>query len=124
MYDNLKQDKTKRDFTIGIVDHVAFTSLPVTREIKTAPAGQTSAEFWACHIPSYARQYDMVSSLKQGGIFLLNCSWAPADLERELPASMKRALAVKEARLYAIDATRIARGLGLGGRTNTILQAA
>ena len=188
VFDNLKQDVPKHNFTIGIVDDVTYTSLPLTQEIETAPAGQTSAEFWgmgsdgtvganknsikiighatdlycqayfvydskksggltqshlrfgktpirspylisaadfvACHTPSYVHKYDMVKNLKEGGTFLLNCPWDQDGLEQNLPASMKRALAQKHAKLYTIDAIRIARELGLGSRTNTILQAA
>ena len=187
VYENLKQEEPKRNFTIGIVDDVTHTSLPVT-EIETSPAGQTSAEFWgmgsdgtvganknsikiighatdlycqayfvydskksggltqshlrfgktpirspylitkadfvACHTPSYVHKYDMVNNLKEGGTFLLNCPWDEAGLERHLPASMKRTLAAKHARFYTIDAIDITRKLGLGNRTNTILQAA
>ena len=187
VYENLKQEKPKGNFTIGIVDDVTHTSLPVT-EIETSPAGQTSAEFWgmgsdgtvganknsikiighatdlycqayfvydskksggltqshlrfgktpirspylitkadfvACHNPSYVHKYDMVRNLKEGGTFLLNCPWDEAGLEQNLPASMKRALAEKHARFYTIDAIGIARKLGLGSRTNTVLQAA
>ena len=187
VYENLKQEEPKRNFTIGIVDDVTHTSLPVT-EIETSPAGQTSAEFWgmgsdgtvganknsikiighatdlycqayfvydskksggltqshlrfgktpirspylitkadfvACHNPSYVHKYNMVNNLKEGGTFLLNCPWDEAGLERHLPASMKRTLAAKHARFYTIDAIDIARKLGLGNRTNTILQAA
>ena len=187
VYENLKQEKPKGNFTIGIVDDVTHTSLPVT-EIETSPAGQTSAEFWgmgsdgtvganknsikiighatdlycqayfvydskksggltqshlrfgktpirspylitkadfvACHNPSYVHKYDMVRNLKEGGTFLLNCPWDEAGLEQNLPASMKRALAEKLARFYTIDAIGIARKLGLGSRTNTVLQAA
>ena len=186
VYENLKRAEPKRDFTIGIVDDVTHTSLPVT-EIETSPAGQTSAEFWgmgsdgtvganknsikiighatdlycqayfvydskksggltqshlrfgktpirspylitkadfvACHNPSYVHKYDMVRNLKEGGTFLLNCPWDEAGLEQNLPASMKRALAEKHARFYTIDAIGIARKLGLGSRTNTVLQA-
>ena len=186
--DNLKQDKPKNGFTMGIVDDVTHTSLDVTCEIDTSPAGQTSAEFWgmgsdgtvganknsikiighatdlycqayfvydskksggltqshlrfgkqpirspyliqsadfvACHNPSYVHKYDMVKNLKEGGVFLLNCAWDAEGLEKNLPAAMKRALAEKKARFYTIDAIKIARELGLGSRTNTILQAA
>ena len=188
VFDNLKQDAPKNNFTVGITDDVTHTSLPVTCEIDTSPAGQTSAEFWgmgsdgtvganknsikiighatdlycqayfvydskksggltqshlrfgkepirspyliqsadfvACHTPSYVEKYDMVRNLKTGGTFLLNCGWDMEGLEKHLPASMKRALAEKKAKLYTIDATAIARELGLGNRTNTILQAA
>ncbi|MCD8082613.1 MAG: pyruvate:ferredoxin (flavodoxin) oxidoreductase [Clostridiales bacterium] len=188
VFENLKADKPKNNFTIGIVDDVTFTSLPVMPEINTDPEGQTNAEFWglgsdgtvganknsikiighatdlycqayfvydskksggltqshlrfgkspirspylvhnadfvACHNPSYVDKYDMVADLKDGGTFLLNCGWDLEGLERNIPASMKRALARKHAKLYTIDAIRIARELGLRNRTNTILQAA
>lgn len=83
-----------------------------------------SADFVACHNPSYVRQYDMVANLKDGGIFLLNCQWDMDGLQKHLPASMKRALAEKHAKFFTINAIDIARNLGLGNRTNTILQAA
>ena len=187
VYENLKADAPKNDFTIGIVDDVTFTSLPVLEEIKTSPEDVTSAEFWgmgsdgtvganknsikiighatdlycqayfvydskksggltqshlrfgktpihspyliqsadfvACHTPSYVRKYDLAANLKDGGTFLLNCSWNKEELETHLPASLKRDLAKKHAKLYTIDAIHIARELGLGSRTNTILQA-
>ena len=66
----------------------------------------------------------MVKNLKDGGTFLLNCQWDMDGLEKNLPASMKRSLAAKHAKFYIINAIDIARGLGLGNRTNTILQAA
>ena len=187
VFENLKQEEPKDNFTIGIVDDVTGTSLPDAGEIDTAPAGQTSAEFWgmgsdgtvganknsikiighatdlycqayfvydskksggltqshlrfgkkpirspylipaadfvACHTPSYVHKYDMVKNLKESGTFLLNCQWDMEGLEKNLPASMKRALAEKHAKFYTINATDIARNLGLGSRTNTILQA-
>ena len=83
-----------------------------------------SADFVACHTPSYVNKYDMVKDLKDGGTFLLNCAWDMGGLEKNLPASMKRALAGKHTKFYTIDAIDIARKLGLGNRTNTILQAA
>ncbi|MBP1745312.1 MAG: nifJ, partial [Firmicutes bacterium] len=82
------------------------------------------ADFVACHNPSYVDRYDLVRDLKEGGVFLLNCPWGKEELESRLPGSMKKALAEKKAQLYIIDAIRIARELGLGGRTNTVLQSA
>ncbi len=84
----------------------------------------TDADFVACHNPAYVGRYDLVRDLKQGGIFLLNCGWTAGELENKLPAAMRRALALKDAHLYTIDAIAIARELGLGGRINTVLQAA
>ncbi len=83
-----------------------------------------TADFVACHNPSYVDKYDMVKDLKPGGIFLLNCGWTGEELDEKLPASMRRALAEKNVRFYTIDAVHIARQLGLGGRINTVLQAA
>ncbi|MDR3729870.1 MAG: pyruvate:ferredoxin (flavodoxin) oxidoreductase [Oscillospiraceae bacterium] len=82
------------------------------------------ADFVACHNQAYVRTYDMVKDLKPGGIFLLNCQWSPEELEEQLPAEMRRALAEKDAKLYLIDAVDIAGGLGLGNKINAVLQAA
>lgn len=83
-----------------------------------------AADFVACHNPSYIDKYDIVSDIKHNGIFLLNCSWTGEELEQRLPAAVKRGLAQKNAQFYIIDATQIAKDIGLGNRTNTILQAA
>ena len=99
--------------------HLRFGKTPIR-----SPYLIQSADFVACHNPSYVHKYDMVKNLKEGGVFLLNCAWDAEGLEKNLPAAMKRALAEKKARFYTIDAIRIARELGLGSRTNTILQAA
>ena len=82
------------------------------------------AEFVACHNQSFLTQYDMVSELKPGGTFLLNCQWKPEDLETHLPVDVKRYLAKNNIKFYIIDATDIALRLGLGSHTNTVLQAA
>lgn len=82
------------------------------------------ADFVACHMPAYVRKYKMVQDLKEGGAFLLNCSWKEEELERFLPGEMKRYLAEKKIRLYTIDGFRLGREIGLGGRINTILQSA
>ncbi len=84
----------------------------------------SSADFVACHNPTYIQQYDIISDLKPGGVLLLNCSWKPEELSEALPGGVKRAIAQKGIHLYTIDATRIAHDIGLGNRTNTVLQAA
>ena len=66
----------------------------------------------------------MVEDLADGGTFLLNCSWGPEELERHLPAADRRYMAAHNIALYTIDGVKIAREIGLGGRINTILQAA
>ena len=68
--------------------------------------------------------YDMLSALKKNGTFLLNCSWDLAALEEKLPASMKRIIAKNNISFYTIDAVHLAKEIGLGGRINTIMQAA
>ncbi|MCI8513046.1 MAG: pyruvate:ferredoxin (flavodoxin) oxidoreductase [Lachnospiraceae bacterium] len=187
--ENMKAERPKTPFTVGIVDDVTGLSLSrPSYEADTAPVGTASCQFWglgsdgtvsanksackiigdhtekyvqayfeydakksggltishlrfgdtpirssylihtadyvACHNQAYVRQYDMADSLKTGGIFLLNCIWSPEELERELPASMKRMLAKKKARFYTIDAVNLAKKIGLGGRINMIMQAA
>ena len=82
------------------------------------------AEFVACHNQSFLTQYDMLSELKPGGTFLLNCQWKPEELDARLPDDVKRYLAINKIRFYTIDATDIALRLGLGSHTNTVLQAA
>ena len=83
------------------------------------------ADFLACHKQAYMDSYDMVSEIKEGGIFLLNCSWSGEELEKHLSNKVKRQLAEKKIRFYTINATRIAEEIGLGSnRTNTVLQAA
>ncbi|HCC34916.1 MAG TPA: pyruvate:ferredoxin (flavodoxin) oxidoreductase, partial [Ruminococcaceae bacterium] len=84
----------------------------------------SQADFVACHNPSYVDKYDIVEDIKPGGSFLLNCSWDIGELNTHLPASMKRFIAKNGIKFYTIDATHIAKELGLGGRVNTILQAA
>ena len=83
-----------------------------------------SANFVACHNQSYINKYDIVSDIKDGGVFLLNCTWKGEELKDNLPAQVKRQIAEKNIKLYTIDATGIAKDLGLGNRTNTVLQAA
>ncbi len=83
-----------------------------------------SADFIACHNQAYVQKYDMARDLKEGGSFLLNCNWSDEELNTKLPASMRRTLWARKARLYTIDAVDIAHDLGLGNRINMITQAA
>ena len=84
----------------------------------------TMADFVACHKTSYIKDFDIVSEIKPHGTFLLNTSWTGAELEEHLPNRVKRQIAEREINFYTIDATAIAMELGLGNRTNTVLQAA
>ena len=101
------------------VSHLRFGDKPIQSTYLI-----DSADFIACHNPAYVTMYDMVSALKQGGTFLLNCPWTAEELEAQLPASMKQLLAKKEAKLYTVDAIKLARQVGMGNRINTIMQAA
>ncbi len=187
VYDNLKQERPKNNFTIGIVDDVTHTSLDY-QEIELPHPGQVSCKLWglggdgtvganknaistigltadkyaqayfsydtmksggltqshlrfgdepirstylvnsadfvAVHAPTYITKYDTSEDLKEGGIYLLNCPWSAEELEERLPGKLKRDLAKKHAQFYIIDAAKLARGIGLGNRTNSILQAA
>ncbi len=84
----------------------------------------SNADFVACHNPAYVNQYDMLADLKQNGTFVLNCIWAPEELEENLPGSMKRELAAKNANFYIINAVKIGENIGLGNRINMIMQSA
>lgn len=188
VFENLMQTEPKDKFTIGIIDDVNFTSLPMIEEVDLCPAGTFQARFYgigsdgtvganknsikiigdntdkysqayfaydskksggvtishlrfgdqpirspylvvtpdfvACHAPSYLGKYDMLKGIKKGGTFLLNSIWPIEELEKHLPNSIKKTLAEKEINFYVINATEIAKEIGLGGRTNTILQSA
>jgi pyruvate-ferredoxin/flavodoxin oxidoreductase len=82
------------------------------------------ADFVACHNQSYVDKYDMLLALKPNGIFLLNTLWSDEEIQQHLPASVKRTLAKKKIRFFALDAVTRAAEIGLGGRINTICQAA
>ena len=98
--------------------HLRFGDQPIR-----APYLVGTPDFVACHVPSYIYKYDMLKGLKKGGMFLLNCSWDAKEAVEKLPDSMKKYLADNSINFYIIDATRIAEELGLGNRTNTIMQA-
>ena len=84
----------------------------------------TMADFVACHKQSYMKSFDIVSEIKEGGTFLLNTDWDMAALEEHLPNRAKRIIAQRGIHFYTIDATAIAAKIGLGNRTNSVLQAA
>ncbi|WP_300730593.1 pyruvate:ferredoxin (flavodoxin) oxidoreductase [uncultured Rikenella sp.] len=84
----------------------------------------TTPNFVACHVPSYLGKYDLLKGLKDGGTFLLNAVWDEETTKKHLPDDMKRYLAEHHINFYIINATKIASELGLGSRTNTIMQSA
>lgn len=101
------------------ISHLRFSDRPIERSYYVK-----SADFVACHNQTYVGVYDMIEELKDGGTFLLNCSKTDEELEKWLPANVKRGLALWHIDFYVIDATSIALELGLGNHTNTVLQAA
>ncbi|KGN81292.1 Pyruvate synthase subunit porA [Porphyromonas cangingivalis] len=186
VYDNLAMNMPKNRFTIGIVDDVTFTSLPVKKELEfdngfeakfyglgadgTVGANKNSVKiigdntekycqayfaydskksggftcshlrfgdtpirstylvnnphFLACHVPAYLRLYDVTKGLRKNGTFLLNSIWGLDEIEEHLPNKVKAYLAKNNISFYMINATQIAQEIGLGNRTNTILQSA
>ncbi|MBP6466526.1 MAG: pyruvate:ferredoxin (flavodoxin) oxidoreductase [Fusobacteriaceae bacterium] len=80
--------------------------------------------FVACSVPAYIGQYDMLSGLRNGGTFLLNCIWDKDEVVKHLPNSVKKQLATKKAKFYTLNATKLGEEIGLGNRTNTIMQSA
>ncbi len=101
------------------ISHLRFGKKPIKSTYYV-----TKADFVACHAPSYMEKYDIVQDVKPGGTFLLNCAWDVKELGRQLPPAAKRYLAKNNIKFYTCDAIHKARELGLGGRTNMILQAA
>ncbi|MDR0884304.1 MAG: pyruvate:ferredoxin (flavodoxin) oxidoreductase [Oscillospiraceae bacterium] len=102
------------------ISHLRFGQTPIKSTYYI-----NKADFVACHNPSYIDKYDMLSDLKPGGVFLLNCLWTPAELETALPASVKRYIAQNNIQFYTLNATALAEEIMRDGRrTNTILQAA
>ena len=90
-----------------------------------ATYGIVKADFVACHNQAYMSKYDsIVSGIKNGGIFLLNTLWTLEELDKKLPADVKRIIAENNIKFYTINAVKIARDLGLGGRINMIMQSA
>ena len=101
------------------VSHLRFGEHPIQSTYLI-----NQADFVACHNQAYVRQYDMLKELKKGGTFLLNTLWSDEDIDKILPAKMKRDLARKEISFYAINAWEIAERIGLGSRINMVMQAA
>ena len=83
-----------------------------------------SADFVACHNQSYVTRYDMLKGIKKGGTFLLNSAWSAEEMEERLPSSLKNVIAKKELKFYNVDAAKVAEGVGMRGRINTVMQAA
>ena len=189
VYNELRKDAMKRQFTIGIVDDVTNLSLEETEAPSTAAEGTVECKFWglggdgtvganknsikiigdhtdknvqayfqydskktggvtishlrfgdkqikspyyinkadfvACHVPAYiTKGFPIVRDVKPGGVFLINCQWSFEELEHHLDAASKRYIAKNNIQLYMINAIDLAQKIGMGKRTNTILQSA
>ncbi|MDY3063573.1 MAG: pyruvate:ferredoxin (flavodoxin) oxidoreductase [Bacteroidaceae bacterium] len=188
VYDNLNLPQPKDHFTLGIVDDVTYTSLPLEKEMALGGEGIFEAKFFglgadgtvganknsvkiigdntnkycqayfsydskksggftcshlrfgdtpirstyqiktpnfvACHVQAYLRMYDVLRGLRDGGTFLLNTIWDGEELVNNLPNNTKKYFADHNIKVYYINATKIAQEIGLGNRTNTILQSA
>ena len=188
VFNNLAMAEPKNQFTMGIVDDVTFTSLPLLPEISLAPKGTFEGKFYglgsdgtvganknsikiigdntdkyaqayfaydskksggitvshlrfgdspirspylvntpdfvACHVPAYLGRYDMLKGLKKGGVFLLNSIWDVEETKNRIPNDMKKYMADNAINFYTINATLLAEEIGLGNRTNTIMQSA
>ena len=101
------------------VSHLRFGDSPIR-----SPYLVNAADFVACHVPAYLEKYDMLKGLKKGGTFLLNSIWDEEETKKRLPDHMKKYLAENDIKFYIINATSIAEEIGLGNRTNTIMQSA
>ena len=99
--------------------HLRFGKSPIH-----APYLVNTPDFVACHVPSYLEKYDVLKGIKEGGSFLLNSLWDEKETLERLPDHVKSVIGRKHINLYIINATKIAAEIGLGGRTNTILQSA
>ncbi len=188
VFENLALPQPKDRFTVGIVDDVTFTSLPLKEEIALGGESTYEAKFYglgadgtvganknsvkiigdntdkycqayfaydskksggftcshlrfgddpirstylvntpnfvACHVQAYLHMYDVTRGLRDGGTFLLNTIWEGEELAKNLPAKVKKYFADHNITVYYINATKIAQEIGLGNRTNTILQSA
>ncbi len=188
VFENLKMAEPKNRFTVGIVDDVSFSSLPLLPEISLGTKGTFEGKFYglgsdgtvganknsimiigestdkycqayfaydskksggittshlrfgddpirspylvvtpdfvACSVPSYLEKYDMLKGLKDGGTFLLNSIWSDEETITHLPNRVKRYMAEHKINFYIINATQQAQEIGLGNRTNTIMQSA
>ena len=102
------------------ISHLRFGDQPIK-----SPYYINKADFVACHNPSYVlKGYKMVNDVKPGGVFMINCQWNAEELDKNMPAEAKRYIAQNNIQLYTINAIDLAIEIGMGKRTNTILQSA
>ncbi len=101
------------------ISHLRFGDTPIR-----SPYLVNTPNFVACHVPSYLTKYDMLKGLNEGGGFLLNSIWSKEETIKHLPAHVKQYLAANKIKFFIINATKLASEIGLGNRTNTIMQSA
>ncbi len=101
------------------ISHLRFGKTPIKSTYYV-----NKANFVACHNPSYIDKYDMVQDVIPGGTFLLNCQWTVDELDEKLPAPVKAYIAKNNIKFYIINAIKVAKEIGLGNKTNTVLQSA
>ncbi|MFO7838769.1 MAG: pyruvate:ferredoxin (flavodoxin) oxidoreductase [Desulfosalsimonadaceae bacterium] len=101
------------------VSHLRFSGHPIQSTYRV-----NAADYVACHNTSYVQLYDVLEGIKEGGTFVLNSPWTVEDMEKTLPAAMRRTIARKKLKFYNVDAIKIAEDIGLGGRINMIMQTA
>jgi len=101
------------------VSHLRFGEKPIKSTFLI-----DRPQFVACHVPAYIYLYDVLEGLQKGGTFLLNSVWDVEETKKRLPDGMKKYIAENDIKFYIINATKIAEDIGLGTRTNTIMQAA
>ncbi len=101
------------------VSHLRFGHTPIKSSYLI-----DNADYVACHNQSYVNKYDIISDIKTGGTFVLNCTWSDEELEEKLPATYKRKIANRNIKFYTINAGSIAEKIGLGNRINMVMQGA
>ncbi len=101
------------------ISHLRFGKTPIQSTYLLV-----SADYIACHNPSYVDTYDVLEGIREGGTFVINSPWSEEEMESKLPAAMRRTIAEKKLKFYTIDAVKIAGDVGLGGRINMIMQTA
>ncbi|HQM88632.1 MAG TPA: pyruvate:ferredoxin (flavodoxin) oxidoreductase, partial [Exilispira sp.] len=101
------------------ISHLRFGKNPIH-----LPSYVSNPNFVACHVPAYLDKYDILKGIKKNGTFLLNSIWDKDEVLNHIPSSMKRIMAQQQVKFYIIDATEMAKQVGLPGRTNSIMQSA
>ncbi|WP_207259575.1 pyruvate:ferredoxin (flavodoxin) oxidoreductase [Desulfovibrio sp. Huiquan2017] len=101
------------------ISHLRFGKKPIQSTYLVQ-----NADYVACHNPSYVNLYDVLEGIRDGGTFVLNCPWTAEEMDKKLPAAMRRTIAQKNLKFYTVDAVKIAGGVGLGGRINMVMQTA